>query len=365
MPVTTYRYLIANLVTNEIIAELPFTGVSFTQQLNQAGNFQGHILIGGINTAEFNIDAATIPMKNAIYVDRNGVLVWGGVIWGRSYNSTEQQLSIQAREFISYFERRRIIETVDYFEEDQLVIASDIIIAAQAVPNGDIGLLLNTRGETTSGILVDRVYYDYELKPVFGAIQDLSRQLEGFDFRVDVYYDEITGLPVKAFNTYFPRSGDPLNIPVWLFPAGNTVEYEYPEDGATAANTIYALGAGSNEGKMIAIGQDAAKFAEGWALLEDSANYSDIDDDVVLQQLADGQVLAVAYPPTTLKLVVPPFVDPEFGTYEIGDDARIIIRDVRFPTGLDELYRIVGLTVEPGEDGPERVTLTLTQGTGA
>jgi len=51
MPVTTYRYLIANLVTNEIIAELPFTGVSFTQQLNQAGNFQGHILIGGINTA--------------------------------------------------------------------------------------------------------------------------------------------------------------------------------------------------------------------------------------------------------------------------------------------------------------------------
>jgi hypothetical protein len=62
---------------------------------------------------------------------------------------------------------------------------------------------------------------------------------------------------------------------------------------------------------------------------------------------------------------VPPFVDPEFGSYQIGDDARIIIRDVRFPNGIDELYRIVGLTVEPGEDGPERVTLTLTQGTGA
>jgi hypothetical protein len=365
MPVTTtYRYLIANLVTNEIIAELPFTGVSFTQQLNQAGTWQGHLLISGIDTAQFNIDEATIPMKNAIYVDRNGVLVWGGVIWGRSYNSPEQKLVISAREFISYFERRRIITDTNYDQVDQLEIAADIIAQAQAVPNGDIGVLLNTEGETTSGVLVDRVFYGYELKAVFSAIQDLSRQLDGFDFFIDVYYDNITGLPVKAFNTYYPRI-DSVTLPVWIFPAGNTIEYEYPEDGSIAANTIYALGAGSNEGKLISVAQDTVKFAEGWALLEDQANYSDVTDQTVLDNLAGGQVLASAYPPTTLKLVAPPFVDPEFGTYEVGYDARIIIQDSRFPNGLDEIYRIVGLTVEPGEDGPERVTLTLTQGTGA
>lgn len=364
MPTTTYRYLVANLVTNEIIAELPFTGVSFTQQLNQAGNFQGHILIGGINTAQFNIDESTIPMKNAIYIDRNGVLVWGGIIWGRTYNSSSEQLTINAREFISYFERRRIIETINYDQVDQLQIAADLIATAQALPNGDIGVLLNTEGQTTSGILIDRTYYSYELKQVFGAIQDLSRQLDGFEFHVDVYYDEVTGLPVKAFNTYYPNISG-ATVPVWIFPAGNTVEYEYPEDGSIAANTIYALGAGSNEGKEIAVAQDTVKFDEGWALLEDQANYSDVTDQALLNKLADGQVLAVSYPPTTLKLVVPPYVDPEFGTYEVGYLARIMIRDSRFPNGIDELYRIVGLTVEPGEDGPERVTLTLTFGTGA
>ena len=363
MPVTTYRYLIANLVTNEIIAELPFTGVSFTQQLNQAGNFQGHLLIGGINTAEFNIDESTIPMKNAIYVDRDGVLIWGGVIWGRSYSSSGQQLTIQAREFISYFERRRIIDTVNYNQIDQLVIAADLIATAQAVPNGDIGVLLNTEGQTTSGILIDRTYYSYELKQVFGAIQDLSRQLDGFDFHIDVDYDPITGLPSKAFNTYYPRhEGDVL--PVWIFPAGNVVEYEYPEDGSVAANTVYALGAGSNEGKQISVAQDTVKFAEGWALLEDQANYSDVTDQTLLDKLAQGQVLALSYPPTTIKLVIPPYEDPVFATYGVGDDARVMIRDSRFPNGLDEIYRIVGLTVEPGEDGPERVTLTLTFGTG-
>ena len=71
-------------------------------------------------------------------------------------------------------------------------------------------------------------------------------------------------------------------------------------------------------------------------------------------------VMALSYPPTTIKVVVPAYVDPVFGTYSIGDDARLIITDSRFPTGLDQVYRIVGLNVQPGEDSPERVTLTLT-----
>ena len=52
---TTYRYLFADLLTNDILAELPLTGVSFTQQLNQAGTLQGHLLLSGMATAEFNV----------------------------------------------------------------------------------------------------------------------------------------------------------------------------------------------------------------------------------------------------------------------------------------------------------------------
>jgi len=46
---TTYRYLFVDLLSNTIIGELPLTGVSFTQQLNQPGTFQGHLLLSGIN----------------------------------------------------------------------------------------------------------------------------------------------------------------------------------------------------------------------------------------------------------------------------------------------------------------------------
>jgi hypothetical protein len=359
---TTYRYLFADLLTNEIIAELPLTGVGFTQQLNQAGTLQGHLLLSGMATAQFNVNDSTIPGRTAIYVDRNGDLIWGGVIWGRTYNSSDQTLNLTAREFESYFERRRITTTEVFTNQDQLLIARTLMTNAQAVPSGDIGVIVGTE---TSGINLSRTYYSYELKGVYSALQDLSRGEDGFDFNIQVAYDPLTNEPTKTLVLGYPRIGTVYDVNdseaiVFDFPAGNIVEYEYPEDGAIAANTVYALGAGSNEGKLISIAEDTAKLADGWPLLEEQANYSDVTDATYLQELATGQVLAVAYPPTTIKVVAPAYVTPEFGSYAIGDDARLIITDERFPNTLDQVYRIVGLSVQPGEDGPERVTLTLT-----
>lgn len=366
---TTYRYLFADLLSNTIIGELPLTGVSFTQQLNQAGTFQGHILLSGIDSAGYNVANATIPGKCAVYVDRNGDLVWGGVIWGRDYNSSSQVLSFSAREFESYFERRRIDTTTAFTNVDQLSIAQNLMSLAQSAPYGNIGVQV---GVETSGVLISRTYYDYELKTYYNALQDLSRAEDGFDFNILVNYDG-SGQPTKTLVLGYPRIGtvysstNPEAI-VFEFPAGNVVEYEYPEDGSIAANKIYALGAGSNEGKLVSIAVDSTKYADGWALLEEQANYSDVTDQTYLDELALGQVNAVSYPPTTIKLVVPASQVPVFGTYGIGDDARLRITDQRFPSsgtnaGLDEVYRIVGLSVQPGEDGPERVTITLTQTT--
>jgi hypothetical protein len=191
---TTYRYLFVDLLSNTIIGELPLTDVSFTQQLNQPGVFQGHLLLSGVNANKYNVDPSTIPAFCGLYVDRDGILVWGGVIWGRTYNSNSQTLTFSAQEWISYFEHRRVTQDVEFTNIDQLVIAKTLIEDAQTVPYGDIGVGYNSAGQTTSGVLVNRTYYNYELKNVFQAVQDLSRQGDGFDFSIDVEYDPITDL---------------------------------------------------------------------------------------------------------------------------------------------------------------------------
>lgn len=361
---TQYRYLFADLLTNQIIGELPLTDVNFTRQLNSIGSFTGRLLLSGVNAEQMNVSNATVPAKTAVYVDRDGVLVWGGILWGRPYSSETQTLEFQAQEFESYFQHRVIDADAAFTNTDQLTVAQSLVTTAQAAPYGDIGIIVPSN---TSGVTIDRVYYGYELKTVYQGLLDLSRSDDGFDFAVEVSYDN-NGDPQKELVTAYPRLGqtysasDP-NAPVFEFPAGNIVLYELEEQGPATANKMFVIGAGSNEGKLIESAVDATKYADGWALLERTATYSDYTDTTLLQTLAMGQVAAVSYPPTTFKIVVPPYENPVLGSYNIGDECRLRILDDRFPTGLDSVYRIVALNVEPGEDGPERATLTLAEPT--
>jgi len=370
---TQYRYFFADLLTNQIAAELEVTGVNFTQAINSAGTFSGNILLTGLSAAS-NASTATTPGRYAIYVDRNGIIVWGGIIWHREYNSTSQHLSVTAQEMESYFGRRRITTTTSYYNQDQLTVVAGLISAAQAATNGNIGVQIgvdpNTGQPPLSGVTIARTYYGYEQKTVLSAIQDLAKSgtgapgSGGFDFSITCGYDSLGNI-AKTLNLGYPRLGTAYNaaiptIPTFEFPSGNIIEYTYPEDGSIVANTIYATGAGSNEGKLIYSASNTTLLTQGWPLLEDTVSYNDIYDASVIQNLANGHVAAVSYPPTTVSLIVNPSQDPVLGSYEIGDDARLRIQDDRFPNGLDAVYRISALNVTPGEAGPERATLTLT-----
>lgn len=357
-----YRYILTQITTNTVLAELPLTGVQFNQTINSAGAFQGYMPQSDPVVLLMNVSAATVPGACAIYVDRDGVLIWGGVIWSRTYESDTQRLTIRAQEFESYFAHRRITTTQVFNNVDQLTIAQTLITQAQAATGGNIGVV--TRGET-SGVLVSRTFYGYELKPVLSALQDLSKSTTGFDFAIKVAYDG-GGRPALTLWCGYPRLGTAYSstnqsAPVFEFPAGNVISYEYPEDGSAVANVVYALGAGSNEGKLISTATDATKLAAGYPLLETSTNYTDIYDSTLLGNLAAGQIKAVSSPPVTIKLVVAPYVDPVLGSYNLGDDVRLRIQDDRFPNGLDATYRIMGIGVAAGENNsPERVTLNLT-----
>lgn len=365
---TQYRYLFADLLTNDILAELPLTGVTFTQVLNSPGSLNARLLISDVREDQYDIEGSTIPARTAIYVDRDGVLVWGGIIWLRRYNSETQTIDITAREFLSYLESRRVATSQAFNNVDQLTVAQSLLNTAQSATNGNIGLIVPTN---TSGVLVSRVFYGYELKDLYSAIKDIATQEDGFDFNCDVRYDSNND-PIKVVDLAYPFRGtpyvstDPAAI-VLEYP-GNVVAYEFPEDGATAANAMYGVGPGSNEGKLIASAFIPSQLAAGWPLLEDTTTYNDVYDPNLLANLTAAEVLAKKEPIATVKVVLPAYVDPVLGTYKTGDEVLLRITDVRFPPngpgfGLSVVKRIVSINVEPGEDGPERVTLVLTDPT--
>jgi hypothetical protein len=106
-----YRYFTANLITGAIVMEIPFSGVSWERSINAAGGFSGTIPADTYTDA-FNLYETTIPGKYALYVMRDNVCVWGGIIWSRSYDIMEKRLSVQASEFVSYLYHRTFWKTM-------------------------------------------------------------------------------------------------------------------------------------------------------------------------------------------------------------------------------------------------------------
>lgn len=355
---------------NPILAELPFTGVSFTTQLNSVGTFQGHVLLSGLNSNELNAYNGTIPGRTILWVlytdpdTLTSIPVWSGVIWAREYESASQTLKISAQEMMSLFNRRRISTTKDYSATnyDPAYIAHQLMLYAESRPYGNISLSYSV-GSTA--YVTKKKYEGYELKSVYQAIKDLSSNY--FDFRIKPML--IGGNLVNVFSlaqtlgvTYSTTS---LIASVFQFP-GNLISYKFPEDASGAANKLYGLGYGANNTKVIAVATDASKYADGFGLLEDSANYIDIGDNQLLKDVTLGQLNAISYPPTTVEIVIPPYVDPLYPQYNVGDQVRLMIKDDYFPSGIDfgvspEPMRVMAITVSPGESGPSQVTLTLTR----
>ena len=371
---TEFRYVMTALwqsgsTPNPIIAELPFTDVNFTQQLNSIGTFQGKVLLSGINTDNLNVYNGTIPGKTILWVlytdpvTLTSIPVWSGVIWTREYDSQSQTLSIGAQEMMSLYTRRRISTTKAYDNQfyDPMYIAYELMKYAEALTHGKTGLTYNTN---TSVYATKKLYEGYELKSVYQAIKDLSANF--FDFKIAPLV--VNGDLINRFYL-----GDPLGVTysssnllasVFQFP-GNLVEYKFPEDASGAANRLYGLGYGANNSKILATAIDPAKITTGdWPLLEDTANYVDIGDLQLLKDLTLGQLNAVSYPPTTIEVVIPPYIDPIYTSYNIGDQVQLRITDDYFPSTIDPYYetvRIVAISVDPGESGPSRITLTLSR----
>jgi hypothetical protein len=120
-----YRYFVADLLSNEILSEIPFGGVSYERAIKSAGRFSGSIPINE-QTEHLGVYENTMPGKTALYVVRDGVCVWGGIIWARSYSVVNRVLDISASEFTSYFFHRRIWKTWNQSFGCTLVVAGNL-----------------------------------------------------------------------------------------------------------------------------------------------------------------------------------------------------------------------------------------------
>jgi hypothetical protein len=335
-------------------AELPITSVAVTETLNDSGSATVSLPLRIedpetlATVTEANLDTAT----TLVWVEREGILIWGGILWGISGSVEGNVLTLSASGFHSYVRRRIMRIRASYSGQDQLAIARSLIQLVEVV-NGSLGII-GTSDTNVSGRTRVRLYNAWDRKSFGEAIEDLAAVEFGFDFYYDVAYGDDGVTPTVEFRTTFPALGFQTN---YVFDINSNAEaLSFSRDGSRRTNEVDALGSGEGPLKRVQTRTNTAALASE-PLLQSVISVSDVNTDPSLsihagRSLSRGSASAVQY---TIK--VDPAGTPPHTAYRVGD-----IVELRADYGyLDDSgsYRIVEKTVA-AEGGGEAVTLTLT-----
>lgn len=377
MSVPFYSYLFSDLATNRRLEELPLSDVQFGQTLNKSETFQGTLTLGNPRLNVKNPYDITTPCRRCVYVLRDGVPKWGGIIWTRSYDSTTNQVTIGAADWWSYFSHRKVLpvlalnqradgqrvapdptyvanQPTTYFGIDQNQIARNLVTQAQAAAGGNIGIQLDG---SLSGIIRQETYNGYDNTWVSDALANLANIIDGPDILFDVGPTDSAGRPTRLLRLGTPQLGAPGRPWRWEL-GGNLLSYQWPSDGTRYASRVFAAGNGTEEAALIQVSENRSRYDIGWPLAESETSYSTVSDPDDLQGHADSDQATSTLPVVVPQLVVRGEVWPTYDQIGVGDQGIVSIQDQFFTTKLTTAMRIVSANVSPAET-VEKVTLSM------
>ena len=355
---SSYRFLLADVLTDDIVAELPVESASYGEVLNAPGTLNASIRLGSPSTVDVPpdpaaplVDAGTIvppavdvlPGEHAIYVERDGVLLWGGVVWTYVADVASNTGTIGAEGFFSLL-RGRILDT-DYSVtgRDQALIVKDLIDTIQGYTDGD--LLIDTSSIAAVGKTRDRSYAASEWKDVGEAIEQLSAVRDGFDFRVAVGWG-VAG-PERSFLISYPATG---RATAFVLELGKNLELlSLSVDATTVVTKAYAQG----EDITSTLSVTPAPYPRRDAITnhDDVSVQGTLDDHA--QRALDRGTLPMRIPTVNIY----PDQEPVLGSFIVGDIVEV--RGVFGAVDFGGDFRITGWTAAIDTSGAERVSLSL------
>ena len=413
-PLTYSTY---DLYTGKYLGHLPLTQVTFGDQLNNPGQFSGQLDIASSAVQALAPIATTMPGRTVLIVDYQGAVIWSGIIWTRNYDfstsQTNRNLTINATAMWSYFQQRN--QATDYssppysgstglssemaiwdatsaysdsnFVWDPMLIAwqviSDAMSASYGNPLGGLGILANSYSTTAAylasgtqtplGDFVSVSYPYTSIQSVHTIVSQLaSNGLDvGFDFGLDVQYSGAPGsVLVGTINLSYPRRGRTYANNNLVLNCGQALSYSFPEDATQMANVIYEQGISSS----LIVSENLYPLQQGYALVEKTisrANITNANILNILTFLGVSDLYLFSYPVVTPTVTMDMFSSSvPLGSFITGDDVRLIVPttdgaghvwDPRFPTGLDQEWRITGYSAQVQDEGESTIQFQLTQ----
>lgn len=369
-----FRVFAYDINTNTQICELTPSGLTFDRRLNDAG------------ACSFTIDlldpraaAQAAPLMPyidsapyALYVDRDGVIVWAGWAKTSTYQHTAHKLPVQAKEWPDYFTKRVIGAPYDQPTYpnglDPAALLAKAVTDCQSTvlcgPGASVGIAV-TGG--SSSLPWTKPTYTMGQTLVSQVIADMVAAVTpgtgGLDYWIDAHWDA-GGSPSVTLHIESPRAGRTAGSTGLTFDLLAAVDHTWPTDIGPAATTLYESGGGTGKVAPQVVQQVPGVAVGGLGQpprLDKVIQHSNVLDAGQLSRIAYGEALEFS-PPVATPTVTVRTADPAnpLGSWIVGDDARLFAEPYeRHPAGVDQFWRIVQHAVTVPDEGVPTVTLTF------
>lgn len=318
----------------------------------------------------------TTPAQMTFVIDWDGIPLWAGPVVNRQ--TTGPKVTINASGPLFILTRRKLADpanpTASYTYTGQLGgIATQIVQFALNRTGGHLPIIIPTIPGDTSNT------YTYNGADL-GTVSDLLSTLTGLENGPDIDFApewvdaNRSGIQwrMRVGTTAAPRVTTPAEI-AWdaTAPRGGVADIQATDDISNMVTTDWAKG-GTPPGvttvdpitgdstttsppALMSVTSSPTWTGQGWPLLDGETDYTNILDQVALDQHAAGDLTNYGQPTNQWTMTVNALADPRLGTYTVGDLPTVNIRNHFWIQ--DGLYTMRIVQID-GDDTPQvKVTM--------
>lgn len=338
------RYVFVDALSGTILEEIPLQSVRFTQTLN-GGEFNGTF---GLDLSGYDNDqlvTATIPGRTLLVAETDSVVLWGGLVWSRTYQSQAKSVQIHAKTLDQYPTKRLVSFDRDFVDVDPRNIMRQLYTDMQADP---YSILVDIPGAFVTASTVDFEVVVPEMKTYRAAMDQVATALNGFEWVIDWRRDGNSY--VKSLKIGKPLGQLPGDTnPIFEYP-GNVLNYWRNDTIGQGGTNIFGVGAGEGENMQVVEVVHTDLLVNGFPRLDAPISFKDVEDEVVLEELTQTQAGIAKVPQPVYTVQMKADREPAFGDYALGDYCKFVVKDpLHAAPGFTYTTRILGWDYSPAQ----------------
>lgn len=347
--VADYKYFFCNIdpsggVNEQVLQEIDLYGVYLSGTLNGGDSqFDGTFQLDQTGKNNGDLIEATHPGRRYVVVERNGQPIGAWIIWSRVYSAQSKTVQMHGLPFDAYPNYQRILVNTAY-NTNQITIFRNLWTAIQGGANRNLGIVVPGSSPSSITKAIDVKATDYRY---YGEIiSSLADAEDGFDWYI---YIQKSGTQYqKIIRVGYPTLGTPLadSVPVFEYP-GNVTQYYMTESMAGSGTNVIVLGAGEGSDMITKTVNHTDLLTSGMPRWDVDVPRKDITSQSLLNTVGTQIATNLRSPRLTVRVTIKGDRTPEFGSYNLGDACKVVIKDPRNPTGYTKDTRLIAWSLRP------------------